>query len=102
MSSAVTSVFNSTGVDRNKEREDARSYVQMEQQRRERAERQLHEVECRMAQRLVDERKNVQEEAAVKYRELEVKFQEMSRSKVVFIMFFHLIQTSVIFQFLTG
>jgi len=77
MSSAVTSVFNSTGVDRNKEREDARSYVQMEQQRRERAERQLHEVECRMAQRLVDERKNVQEEAAVKYRELEVKFQEM-------------------------
>jgi hypothetical protein len=32
--------------------------------------------------------KTVQEEAAVKYGELEAKFQEMSRSKVVVILFF--------------
>ena len=89
-SSAVSSAINSTGVDRKKDRE-------YEQQRRERAESQLHEFELK--QKLSDQRrdveeevavkyKNVQEEAAVKYRELEAKFQEMSLSKVMVIVFF--------------
>ena len=65
-SSAVSSAINSTGVDRNKEREDARSYVQMEQQRRERAESQLREFELK--QKLSDQRRVVEEEVAAKYQ----------------------------------
>jgi hypothetical protein len=50
VSSAVSSAINSTGVDRNRERD----YVQMEQQRRERAESQLREFELK--QKLSDQR----------------------------------------------
>ena len=50
VSSAVSSAINSTGVDHNRERD----YVQMEQQRRERAESQLREFELK--QKLSDQR----------------------------------------------
>ena len=90
LSSVVASAINSSGAVGNKDRE-------YEQQRRERVESQLREFELK--QTLSDQRsvveeevaakyKNVQEEAAVKYRELEAKFQEMSLSKVMVIVFF--------------
>jgi hypothetical protein len=89
-SSAVSSAINSTGVDRKKDRE-------YEQQRRERAESQLREFELK--QKLSDQRRDVeeevavkykidQEEASVKYQALGAKFQEMSLSKVVVVVFF--------------
>ena len=89
-SSVVASAINSSGAVGNKDRE-------YEQQRRERAESQLREFELK--QKLSDQRRAVEEEvavkykidqkeAAVKYRELEAKFQEMSLSKVVVIVFF--------------
>ena len=86
MSSVVASVINSSGAVYNKERVDARGSVQAEQQRREHAESQLYQAEISMTQAMVDQRKIVEEEAAVKYRELEAKFQAMSKSKV-FIFF---------------
>jgi hypothetical protein len=62
VSSAVSSAINSTGVDRNRERD----YVQMEQQRRERAESQLREFELK--QKLSDQRSAVEVEVAKKYQ----------------------------------
>jgi uncharacterized alkaline shock family protein YloU len=62
VSSAVSSAINSTGVDRNRERD----YVQMEQQRRERAESQLREFELK--QKLSDQRSAVEVEVAAKYQ----------------------------------
>ena len=83
MSSVVASAINSSGAVYNKEREDARGSVLAEQQRRERVECQLREAETKMAQRLIDERRIIEEESAVKYRELEAKFLETSLLKVV-------------------
>ena len=83
MSSVVASAINSSGAVYNKERENALGSVQVEQQRRERAECQLREAEIKMAQRLINERQIIEEESAVKYRELEAKFLETSLLKVV-------------------
>ena len=94
MSSVVASAINSSGAIYNKEREDARGSVLAEQQRREHAESQLYQAEIRMTQAMVDQRKIVEEEAAVKYRELEAKFQEMSQLKVV--IFFQFIMMIII------
>ena len=83
LSSVVASAINSSGLDRNREREDAKSAVQMEQQRREFAENQLQKFQAEMQQKLSDQIRIIEEEAAAKYGKLEAELQGMDQSKVV-------------------